>query len=174
METETARDHRRGQNGDHLMGVPFECDLCHFRNVTGRNPNFADPRDNYTLVLIRQVNLDAMWALASTTVTVNLARLRKDYISGMTVYDLTNPLPLLGNPKVEDRVGMKAALFTLNASLRPGKYTDHLQPDSTRKTRSWYNNAHMAGVGYLSATLYAKDEKKLHATSSPTAGERFA
>jgi hypothetical protein len=25
-----------GRNGDHLMGVPFECDLCSFRNVCGR------------------------------------------------------------------------------------------------------------------------------------------
>ena len=24
-----------GRNGDHLMGVPFECDLCSFRNIVG-------------------------------------------------------------------------------------------------------------------------------------------
>ena len=169
-----AKDHQRGQNGDHLMGVPFECDLCHFRNVTGRNPNFGNPRDNFLLVSIRRANLDAFWARASSTVAVNLSRLRLDYRSGMVMYDLKDPLPHLGNEVVEDRLGMNAALFTLNASLRPGKYADHLQPDSSRKTRTWYNNAHMAGKGYHTGTLYAKDEKKLHATSSPTAGEWFS
>ena len=68
---------------------------------------------------------------------------------------------------------MGPVLITINASLRPGKYTDHLQPDSARKTRSWFNNAHMAGSSYLTETLYSKDEKKLHATSSPTAGEWY-
>ena len=27
--------YRCGRNGDHLMGVPFECDLCSFRNMCG-------------------------------------------------------------------------------------------------------------------------------------------
>ena len=24
-----------GRVGDHLMGIPFECNLCHFRNTSG-------------------------------------------------------------------------------------------------------------------------------------------
>lgn len=166
-------DHRRGRDGDHLMGVPFQCDLCHFRNVSGRNPCWNSPVDCNALTGIRQANLDVMWARASSTVATNLSRQRKDYSSAMARYPLRQPLPLLGFEEVEDKVGMTAALITLNASLRQGKYADHLQPDSARKTRSWYNNAHMSGASYLTNTMYAKDEKKLHATSSPTAGEWY-
>jgi hypothetical protein len=32
---ETSQQYRCGRNGDHLMGVPFECDLCSFQNVSG-------------------------------------------------------------------------------------------------------------------------------------------
>jgi hypothetical protein len=28
---------KSGRNGDHLL-CPFQCDLCHFRNIQGRDP----------------------------------------------------------------------------------------------------------------------------------------
>ena len=55
--------YRCGRNGDHLMGVPpFECDLCSFQNVTERDPVLGDCNDHFTLVAIRRVLLDVMWA----------------------------------------------------------------------------------------------------------------
>ena len=30
--------YKMGRDGDHLLGVPFECDLCHFRNMNRRDP----------------------------------------------------------------------------------------------------------------------------------------
>jgi hypothetical protein len=44
IEAELNDDHAnaRGRDGDHLMGVPFECDLCHFRNE--KRPNINSPR----------------------------------------------------------------------------------------------------------------------------------
>jgi hypothetical protein len=48
-EVERAKGHQRGQ-------------ICHFRNVTGWNPNFADPRDSFLLVSIWQVILDVLCA----------------------------------------------------------------------------------------------------------------
>jgi hypothetical protein len=55
IEAELNEDHAnaRGRDGDHLMGVPFECDLCHFRNVKKRDPILSDPEDGYTLLCIR-------------------------------------------------------------------------------------------------------------------------
>ena len=44
------------------MGVPFECDLCSFRNTVGRDPVEGSDRDNFTLTAIRRVLLDVMWA----------------------------------------------------------------------------------------------------------------
>ncbi len=51
-----------GRNGDHLMGVPFECSLCLFRNVCGRQPEFKNKGDQFTLTSIRRAQLDVMWA----------------------------------------------------------------------------------------------------------------
>jgi hypothetical protein len=56
------------------MGVPFECDLCSFRNVTGRDPVLGDHNDHFTLVTIRRVLLDVMWAREPDTVAGNWAR----------------------------------------------------------------------------------------------------
>ena len=86
------------------MGVPFECDLCSFRNVVGRDPVVTDGRDEFTLTAIRRVLLDVMWAREPDTVSSNWSRSRKDY--NMTVDNLSLDyraiLPVLGNPRVGD------------------------------------------------------------------------
>jgi hypothetical protein len=100
-------------------------------------------------------------------------RMRRDYRERMSVFDLAQPQPLLGSDQVRNQVGMSVALLTLHASLMPGKYADDLQPDSVRCTQTWYNNTHQSGKDYCVDTIYAKDEKKLHVTSSVTAREWF-
>jgi hypothetical protein len=54
---ETYDHYHSRRNGDHLMGVPFECDLCSFQNVTGRDPVLGDHNDYFTLIAIRRVYL---------------------------------------------------------------------------------------------------------------------
>jgi hypothetical protein len=49
--------YRWGRNGDHLMGVPCECDLCSFRNMAGRDPDILNERNKFTLTAIRRVLL---------------------------------------------------------------------------------------------------------------------
>jgi hypothetical protein len=71
--------YRCGRDGDYLMGVPFECDLCSFRNVCGRQPLLGNFKDQYTLTCIRRVQLDVMWAREPHTVSSNWARLKADY-----------------------------------------------------------------------------------------------
>lgn len=34
--------YRCARDGDYLMGMPFECDLCHFHNLNHRNPDLKD------------------------------------------------------------------------------------------------------------------------------------
>jgi hypothetical protein len=53
------------------MGVPFECDLCSFQNVVGRDPDDTDARYEFTLTAIRQVLLYVMWAQEPDTVASN-------------------------------------------------------------------------------------------------------
>ena len=102
---ESNQRYRYGRNRDHLMGVPFECNLCSFRNVTGQDPVLGDHNDHFTLVAIRRVSLDVMWAREPDTVTGNWARSRRDYITAVNHLSLRAELLLtvLGNPTVTDR-----------------------------------------------------------------------
>ncbi len=56
----TQNQYQRGRDGNHLMEVLFEGDLCSFRNVVGRDPDDANERDKFTLIAIRRVLLDIM------------------------------------------------------------------------------------------------------------------
>jgi len=47
------------RNGDNLV-TPFQCDLCHFRNLMQRDPVGDLPQDIRLLKLIRRANLDAL------------------------------------------------------------------------------------------------------------------
>jgi hypothetical protein len=58
-----------GRDGYHLM-CPFQCDLCHFRNIQGRRPG-AKVQDNVLLMCIRRANLDAFWSRETATVDAN-------------------------------------------------------------------------------------------------------
>jgi hypothetical protein len=86
------------------MGVPFECDLCSFRNVVGHDPVTTDGRDEFTLTAIRRVLLDVMWAHEPDTVTSNWSRSRRDYTMAADnlSLDYRTILPVLGNPGVGD------------------------------------------------------------------------
>ena len=130
------------------MGVPFECDLCHFRNMNGRSPAYGDKKDYDTLMVIRRANLDACWARETRTVTSNLGRIRRDYLDATTMFNIGNPLPYLPNPEMKDRVGMAPAIMVLSSSLRDGKYTPQVQYETVRKTVTWYGNVWDAGTEY--------------------------
>lgn len=77
------------------MGTPFECDLCHFRNLAKRNPDMDSPRDLFQLVCIRRAVLDAFWSRRPSTVTLNRRRMWLDYNEARNVFDIVDPLPPL-------------------------------------------------------------------------------
>jgi hypothetical protein len=47
--------------GDHLI-APFQCDLCHFRNVYHRNPMSGDFVDDEVMEFMRQAITDSVWS----------------------------------------------------------------------------------------------------------------
>ena len=56
----TAEDRTRhlvARNGDHLM-IPFQCELCHFRNLKGCDPRNVK-EDILLIRTIRRANVDA-------------------------------------------------------------------------------------------------------------------
>ena len=158
------------------MGVPFECDLCSFRNVVGRDPDDTDARDEFTLTAIRRVLLDVMWAREPDTVASNWSRSRRDFDMAVTNLSLNyhTLLPVLGNPRVGDRVGMGVALTTVLASLRPGKNAAYVQFDTIRKTQTWYANAYDAGENFSCETVVGLDQKKQYVSTGHTFGKWFS
>jgi hypothetical protein len=51
---------QKARMGDHLM-VSFECDLCVFRKLFGRNPMDRE-QDERAVATIRRMILDAFWS----------------------------------------------------------------------------------------------------------------
>ena len=57
--------------GDHLM-TPFQCELCHFRNIYGEDPSPHSPIHQEALDFFCRASLDAFWSRASSAVKGNL------------------------------------------------------------------------------------------------------
>jgi hypothetical protein len=64
------------QSRDHLM-VPFQCDLCHFRNIMSRNPWTSKWQDHEILEYISRAILDSFWSREAGTVAFNLREARR-------------------------------------------------------------------------------------------------
>ena len=176
FETEESRDSRFmcARNGDHVMGLPFECDLCHFRNVAKREVDWDDVQDLNTLVFIRAATLDAMWSKESGTVLSNFSRMSLDLENALGRLSIDGIFPRMGNPEMEDKMGMAMALITLDVSTRPGVYADHLQWDTMRQTPTWFFHAYEAIMGGADGSVYAGDAKKMYETSCVTRSRWFA
>ena len=94
----------RGRNRDHVLEIPFKCDLYHVRNVAKRDPGDGNTQDEFTLMCIRTASLDAMWSREASPVSGNLNRLRREYDDITAFLSIAEPLPVLGRDNVSDRV----------------------------------------------------------------------
>jgi hypothetical protein len=129
---------QKARMGDHLM-VAFECDLCVFRKLFGRNP-IDQAKDNKAVATIRRMILDAFWSRASSTVRANAKVIQKGCeLSGKLGLDppYLEPGPL---PNF-DHCGYGVALQMLLASQEPGRYsTAYKQFDTIRRLKTGYGN----------------------------------
>jgi len=128
----------KARTGDHLM-VAFECDLCVFRKLFGREP--ADlVRDRKALATIRRMILDAFWSRACSTVKSNAKVIQKGCELSASLgldppYLEPGPLPSF------DHCGYGVALQMLLASQEPGRYsTAYKQFDTIRRFKTCYGN----------------------------------
>jgi hypothetical protein len=67
---------KEARDGDFLL-TPFQCDLCHFRNLLSRDPVIGLPQDVRLVKLIRRANLDALWSREPGTVRSTLLLCRQ-------------------------------------------------------------------------------------------------
>ncbi len=88
--------------------------------------------------------------------------------------DYRTILPILGNPRVGDRVGLGVALTTVLGSLRQGKNAAKVQFDTIRKTQTWFVNAYDAEENYSCETVVGLDQKKQYLSTGHTFGKWFS
>jgi hypothetical protein len=137
--------------GDHLF-CPFQCELCHFRNIQGRSPNRGlGPLDDTELMKsLRRVNLDAFWSRKPTTVAQHLGKVNRDLQIAHEMGMSNPPMPKLG-----------AAAIVARHSMDPGITEDTVQFETVRKIKSAFVNLYQASVENAStAVIGGKDGKK--------------
>jgi hypothetical protein len=83
-------------------------------------------------------------------------------------------LPVLGNPRVGDQVGLGIALTTVLASLWQGRNATNMQFDTIRKTQTGYANAYDAGENFSCQTVAGLDQKKQYLSTGHTFRKWFS
>ena len=170
-------DYGAARAGDHLM-CPFQCDLCHFRNVYRSDP--IQDSDGHALffVTIRRANLDAFWARRPSTVGSNLQEMRR-YLRGCK--RLGADLPFIedmarGPLPVKDTWAALPACTMLLRSLDEGRNSTTVQFNTVRRLRSCITNYERTTLGGTGPTTVAADKHKQRFTDAPTSSlffERF-
>ena len=154
--------------GDNFC-VPFQCDLCHFRNVYGRNPLHGLIEDNIGLIAIRRAILDSFWGRATATVENNFRELKKYAVISECRFGLMkNYLPDMGPFSLKDEWGMRVAMAILERSLDKGKNNTTIQFATARKIRSAYSSCWNSSAEILNNSVMAKDTAKIYSTNCPT------
>jgi hypothetical protein len=157
----------QARDGDFLLS-PFQCDICVFRNVQGRNPMVGVLQDDLVLCCIRRINLDAVWGMEPSTVAATL-RSAKTMLRIWLSVGITPSFPPLGPHPVEDSFGYGVAIAMVLKSLDPGRYADHQQFESIRKMRATFSNIFMSSKrGTDSLRSFGGDRAKHVLTDSPT------
>ena len=142
-----------GRDGDHLV-LSFQCRICHFRNMEGRNPVAGNNLDDRVMMLIRRVTLDSFWSREPATVRGTLRNKRKleDIVAQLGLSPAVGPM---GPYPLEDVVGMKLAIALLVRSLDPGKTERYVQFGTVRSLRSAYSNMYHASKEHLGGGVSA-------------------
>jgi hypothetical protein len=163
---------QHGRDGDHLL-LSFQCGLCHFRNMEGRNPIAGKALDDRVMMLIRRATLDSFWSREPATVRGTLR-------NGGRLEDIVDQLGLspvlgaMGPFPVADVTGMKLAVAMLVRSLDPGKTERYVQFGTVRPLWSAYANIYHASKEHLvGASVLTGGSRKLITTTCPSNGFWF-
>ena len=157
---------KKARNGDHLS-CPFQCDLCHFRNIQGRDPRGESRQDRNVMIAVRRANLDAFWGRSSSTIQGNKSNLKRLVNIAKDEYGINHPLPEMGPHEIQDNWGMGLAIMLLRKSLDKGLYGPTVQFETARRLRSAYSNLWGASKHALTLGVLAKDTTKIYVTKCP-------
>ena len=168
LEEEEEDMYNHARPGDQYM-IEFQCDVCQFRNVNGRNPAMESWSDVTLLRYIRRANLDAFWGRASKTIGGNLGVVNQHVKFGKEL-GLKDPLPARGPFRLSDDVGMKEAVLQLRRTRDKGRYDKFIQYGTARKFRSGFSNFWNTTPLSSAGAVMARDTSKLFVSNNPTYG----
>ena len=159
---------RCARDGDHFM-VPFQCQLCHFRNIQQRDPITGHWKDECLMDFIVRANLDAFWSREASTVQANLRGAVRSWKTKDKFSLRENSLfPIMGPHPLKDDFGMAVSISILDRSLDPGKYEEHVQWATFRKSRTTLTNMWQASLEGLKDQVGAYGKHKTWISSCPT------
>jgi hypothetical protein len=130
-----------GRNGGNLV-CPFQCDLCHFRNIKKRYPFGRDLKYLRLLCGIRKANLDAFWSRRPGTVKSNLTLMLRIVKVQEDAHGIPRGQMFIpqGPHPVEDTFGMMNAVVLLDHSFKAGINAPTVQLNTIHKTQSAMTN----------------------------------
>ena len=108
LEVDDTLRFKNGRDGDHIM-APFQCDICHFQNLKGRNPRAGCYQDDLLLMCIQRVVLDSFWSRERSTVNSNRLEGVKFVELQETLGLKRKALPPQGPYSMEDTWGVNVA-----------------------------------------------------------------
>ena len=165
-----------GRAGDHLV-TTFQCDTCHFRNITKRSPSH-DEADTLLLHYIKRASLDALWSRETGTVKNTLREISNIRERARLLgFNGDEMLPPMGPHPVEDVVRMSLAICILQRSLDKGRNEATIQYSTTQKMKTAFANMWGASIRGSEGAVISRDTAKLFITTCPTHGvwsERFS
>jgi hypothetical protein len=140
--------------------TPFQCELCHFRNIMLQDPDMTSLADCEILELMRRANLDAFWGRETSTVK---SKLRAGLRIEKTMTRLGTPCVNgpMGPFPLKDEFGMQAAIAVLDRSLDEGKHNVNVQFETFRRVRSVITNIEQATPNGLRDVIGAYERNRM-------------
>ena len=146
------------RNGDNLI-TSFQCELCHFRNIKGRNPDGGNREDNAMMNYMRRANLDAFWSRETRTIRTNYLELKRGEEAMKRKFRLESATGPMGPFPLEDVLGMKAALVLLDRTLDVGRYEPRVQHNTFRKAGTAQANCYLASAAGVGDAIGVSEKK---------------
>jgi hypothetical protein len=143
-----------GVDGSHLC-IPFQCELCWYWNLEGREP--VPGRDNVYLTCMHHANIDAM--LGKSPLKIRAHRQESERaISTALAFGKTPAYHPRGPFPMADQVGMSLVVDIILKSLAAkGKLVKHVQFSTLRKLQAMYTkNWESSPAGVKEGAAFAK------------------
>jgi hypothetical protein len=172
LEEKDKMRYLEAREGDHLI-TPFQCEICHVRNILGRDPQDNLASDVRLIKLLRRASLDAFWCSEPKTVEGTLREARRGLRIAASLGFRDRLFTPLGPFPLEDTFGTRAAVVMLEVSLNPGKNDDTVQYGTVRKFRSAFSNVFRASKEGQQGSVMMKDTVKMSISTCPTDGLFF-